>query len=83
MSLRASINLGDLLKGYERKLKADETAKLKLVDSVVVKKQLKDKLIKEIQGFRTRPTAYQALSGISQKSLKETVDKVKAALNYK
>jgi len=83
MTLSSSIKLSDLLKGYERKLKADETAKLKLVDSVVVKRQLKNKLIKEVQGFRTRPSAYQALSGVSPKSLKETVDKVKALLGYK
>jgi len=83
MTLSASINLSNLLKGYERKLKGDEAAKLKLVDSVLVKRQLKNKLIKEIQGFRTRPSAYQALSGVSPKSLKETIDKVKAFLNYK
>jgi len=57
-------------------------SKLKLVDRVAVKKQLKDKLIKEIQGFRTRPTAYKDLVKVSKKSIDDIVKKVKLALHY-
>jgi cell division FtsZ-interacting protein ZapD len=47
-----------------------------------VKNQLKDKLIKEIEGFRTRPASYKELLKVDKKSIDEIVKKVKAQLHY-
>lgn len=66
---------------YEQKLKKDKASKLKLTDRVEVKKQLKDKLIKEIQGFRTKPSDYLELLKVDKSSIKGIVKEIKRQLD--
>lgn len=74
--------MNNILQRYQRKLSEDQRQKLKLTDRVVVKNELKDKLIKEIEGFRTRPTSYKELLKVDRSSVDAIVKKVKAALHY-
>jgi len=73
--------LGLVLTGYEERLKKDKVAHLKLADKVEVKNQLKSKLIKEIEGFRTRPNEYAALQVVDKETIKNVVENVMRKLN--
>jgi len=73
--------LGLVLTGYEERLKKDKVAHLKLADKVEVKNQLKSKLIKEIEGFRTRPSEYAALQVVDKETINKVVENVKRKLN--
>ena len=66
---------------YEERLKQDKLSHLKLVDRVEIKKQLKDKLLKEHQGFRTRPSSYKALSVVEKNSIKSVVENIKRQID--
>ena len=73
--------MGLVLTGYEERLKKDKIAHLKLADKVEVKNQLKSKLIKEIEGFRTRPSEYAALQVVDKETINKVVENVKRKLN--
>lgn len=73
--------MGLVLTGYEERLKKDKVAHLKLADKVEVKNQLKSKLIKEIEGFRTRPSEYAALQVVDKETINKVVENVKRKLN--
>jgi hypothetical protein len=78
----ASLSLSAILKRYQKRLEGDKLAKLKLTDRVEVKNQLKDKLIKEIQGFRTSPAAYKELLKVEKGSIDNIVKQIKSKLHY-
>jgi len=65
------------LKQYEERLKKLKLAHLKLVDRVEVKNELKSKLIKEIEGFRTRPSDYKSLVNLDKGTVKAVVNEIK------
>lgn len=76
----ASLTLTSVLSKYEERLKKDKLAHLKLADRVEVKKALKDKLIKEIEGFRTRPSEYKSLINVDKDTIKQVVADVQRQL---
>jgi hypothetical protein len=78
----ASLSLSAILKRYQKRLEGDKLAKLKLTDRVEVKNQLKDKLIKEIEGFRTSPAAYKELLKVERGSIDNIVKQIKSKLHY-
>jgi len=65
----------------KKDLKKDKVAHLKLADRVEVKNELKTKLIKEIQGFRTRPTEFKALAGVDKSTIQNVVQNIKRQLD--
>ncbi len=77
----SSIKLNSILKLYEERLRKDKLQTLKLVDRVEAKNQLKDKLIKEIEGFRTRPSDYQDLLRVDKIYIMAVVQSIKKQLN--
>jgi len=78
----SSLSLINVLNRYTKRLSADKSAQLKLTDKVSVKNELKDKLIKEIEGFRTRPAAYQDLLRVDKGQIDGIVREIKKRLNY-
>jgi hypothetical protein len=76
----SSLNLSIILKNYEERLRKDKVAHLKLADRVLVKNQLKNKLIKEIQGFRTRPSDYKELLNVDKTTVKAVVQSIRSQL---
>lgn len=64
---------------YSKRLKG--LNQLRIADKVLLKKQLKDKLIKEIEGFRTSPSQYKELINVDPKIVENVVKKIKKALN--
>lgn len=63
------------------KIKKDELSRINLVDRVEIRKALKAKLIKEIQGFRTGdPTGL--VKKVDSKELKKIVKTIKNKLGY-
>lgn len=76
----SSLSLTTILHGYEQRLKKDQLAHLKLADRVEIKNKLKDKLIKEMQGFRTRPSDYKELLDVDKVAIKEVIKAIKSQL---
>jgi len=76
----SAISLGIILQSYEERLKKDKLAHLKLADRVDVKNQLKNKLIREIQGFRTRPADFKELLNVDKSTIKAVVESIKTQL---
>jgi len=72
--------LNNLLSYYEKTLQENEKSKLKLVDVVGIKKQLKQKLLKEISGFRTAPNDYRLLNKVNQNDIDRIVRQIKGKL---
>ncbi len=79
----ASLSLEAIIAKYQQRLSADKKAKLKLTDRVSVKKQLIDKFIKEIEGFRTRPSQYKELLKVDKHSIQKMGHEIKRRLHYK
>jgi len=76
------LNFNHILAKYEAKLKKSQLSKLKLSDVIVIKKNLIDKLTKEIQGFRTASARYTQLRNVNPKDIKRIVKKIKHQLKY-
>lgn len=77
-----SYNLNQLLEKYTSKLKTQELAKLKLVDRVEIKTELKARLIKEIEGIRTNGNEYTELNKMDPNDLNKIVHQIKKKLGY-
>ena len=73
--------MSTLLDKYSEKLKKDKVTKLSLVDRVAAKNQLKDKLIAEIQGLRTRETSYTELTKVNKRVIENIVKDVRKQLH--
>lgn len=62
---------------YTLKLKKDQLSKLKLADRVEIKRQLKSKIYKELEGFRSTGKEYTELSKVNPSDLKRIVNEIK------
>jgi len=71
--------LNTLLQKYTLKQRRDQLSKLRLVDRVQIKKELKAKLIKEVEGFRTNGEEFNAVKSVD---LKRIVSQIKRGLGY-
>lgn len=76
------MNFNHILAKYEAKLKKSQLSKLKLSDVIVIKKNLINKLTKEIQGYRTASASYTQLKSVNPKDIKRIVRKIKKQLKY-
>jgi len=69
--------LNNILQKYTLKLKKDQLSKLKLADRVEIKRQLKSKIYKELEGFRSTGKEYTELSKVNPSDLKRIVNEIK------
>jgi hypothetical protein len=76
-----SLALNAILGKYEARLARDKVSKLKLVDRVEAKNQLKNKLIAEIEGLRTRATSFPELLKVDKTVIAHIVADIKKQLN--
>jgi len=74
--------LNNLLQKYTLKLKKDALSKIGLVDRVEIKKELKEKLAREVEGFRTSGSQYAYVSKVDPSDLKRIVGQIKKKLGY-
>jgi len=72
--------LHNVLNHYETTLRYNEASKLKLVDVIEIKKQLKVKLLKEMQGIRTSDNDFKALLQVNPRDLKRVIREIKGKL---
>lgn len=74
------LKLNALLQQYTMKIKQDQLSKIKLVDRVQIKKSLKAKLLKDLEGFRTTGTQFADVNKVDPNDLKKIVKKIKKQL---
>lgn len=79
-SKTVSNKLDDIMKKYQIKMKTDEMSKIRLVDRVAAKRELKNKLFKEVQGLRTASSNYNRVAKINKNDIKNIVSKIKSKL---
>ncbi len=58
-------------------MKKSKLSTMKLADIIIIKKQLKEKLKKEIQGIRTSSSNYPEIKKVDPKDLKSIMKKIK------
>jgi hypothetical protein len=61
-------------------MKKDALKKIKLVDRVEIKKQLKSKLLKEVEGLRTNGNEFNMVSKVDPSDLLKIVKNIKKKL---
>ena len=77
-----AIRLNNLLSTYHQKFKKEELSKLKLADSITIKKLLADKLQREMQGFRTSPSEYKELDLVNPSDIVRVISNIKMKLGH-
>lgn len=65
---------------YQAEIQRQNSA-VQIADEVTLKKMLKEKLYKEIQGFRTFPSEYQELEKVDQNDIHLIVNSVQQKLS--
>lgn len=75
-----SVLLNDLLYKYEVKLNNEKVSKFKIADEVTLKKMLKEKLYKEIQGFRSSHSDYEELNKVKPEDINNVISQIKHKL---
>lgn len=77
---RVALKLSNLNNYYSTKIKRDQLSELKLSDVITYKNILREKLHKEIQGFRTSPSQYQELEKINANDIEIIMKNVQLGL---
>jgi hypothetical protein len=77
----SSIRLSNLLNLYQSRLTKDGLSKLRLSDEVTLKNLLRDKLQREMQGFRTSPGEYAELNQVNPDDITSIIHEIKMKLN--
>jgi hypothetical protein len=77
-----SSRLNSLLERYTLKMKKDDLKKIKLADRVEIKNELKQKLFKEIQGFRVKGDQFKEVDKVDKSDLQKIVNSIKKKLGY-
>lgn len=65
---------------YETKMRKDELSKLKLSDEITIKNLLRDKLQREMQGFRTSPQEFKELDIVNPDDITNIIMGIKSKL---
>jgi len=81
-SKEMSSRLRSLLEKYTLKMKKDELKKIKLADRVEIKNELKQKLFKEIQGFRIQGDQFKEVEKVDKNDLQKILNSIKKKLGY-
>ena len=70
----------NLIANYEGKMQKDQLSKLKLADEVTIKNLLRNKLQRELQGFRTSPAEYKELEIVNPSDITKIIHDIKLKL---
>jgi len=79
---RTALNLSNVLNRYTVQIKKDAASKLKLTDRIEVKKQLKNKIFREVEGFRNTGKEFTLLKKVSKGDMNKIVNQIKARLGF-
>ena len=60
----------------------DNASKLKLTDRIEIKKQLKNKIFRELEGFRNTGKDFTLLNKVDKGDMNRIVNQVKARLGF-
>jgi len=74
--------LSNVLNRYTVQIKKDEAKKLKLTDRLEVKRELKNKIFREVEGFRNTGKEFTLLKKIDKKDMLRIVNQIKARLGF-
>jgi hypothetical protein len=66
-----------VIANYEVKMRKDQLSKLKLADEVTIKNLLRDKLHREMQGFRTAPGEFKELEMVNPADITRIIHSIK------
>ncbi len=77
---RVGLTLENLLEKYTEKLQEAEVKKAKTVDKSKVKKQLKEKFARDLQGLRNFKNQFNLISKVDQKDLAKIAKQIKNKL---
>jgi hypothetical protein len=80
LAKEVSIRINNLMASYEVKMRKDQLSKLKLSDEITIKNLLRDKLQREMQGFRTSPQEYKELDIVNPADLTNIITGIKTKL---
>ena len=69
-----------LLKKYDLKVKKDQLEQSKVVDREQFKRELKEKILREVEGIRSFGHKESLLSKVNQKDLNKIIKKIKKKL---
>jgi len=75
-----SQSLDNLLNKYTVKMKKAELSKIKLVDRVEIKKQLKEKLLREVEGFRNAGNQFTKIKDVDPADLSKIIKEIEHRL---
>jgi cobalamin biosynthesis protein CobT len=76
----SALKLQNLLAMYEQRLNKNNLSQLRLSDEVTMKNLLRDKLQREMQGFRTSPSEYKELEAINPDDITTIIRDIKGKL---
>jgi len=79
---KTAIDLSSTLNKYTLQIKKDNAKKLKLTDRISVKKQLKSKIFREVEGFRDEGKKYPLIYKVDKGSMKKIVSDIKNRLGF-
>lgn len=74
------MKLSNLNNYYTTKIKRDQLSALKLSDVITIKNALRNKIHKEIQGYRTAPSEYAELDHVNPSDLEIIMKNIKLGL---
>lgn len=74
------MKLSNLNNYYTTKIRRDHLSALKLSDVITIKNSLRNKIHKEIQGFRTSPSQYPELDHVNPSDLEIIMKNIKLGL---
>jgi hypothetical protein len=72
-----AIKMRNLMANYEGKMRKEELSKLKLADEVTIKNLLRDKLQRELQGFRTSSQEYKELEVVNPSDITKIIHDIR------
>lgn len=75
-----AVRLNQLIAQYETKMTKDQLSKLKLADEVTIKNILRDKLQREMQGFRTSSLEFKELDIVNPNDIANIIHDIKLKL---
>jgi predicted house-cleaning noncanonical NTP pyrophosphatase (MazG superfamily) len=75
-----SVLLNNLLFKYEVEINNQRESQFKIADEVTLKNLLKEKLYKEIQGFRTSSSDYEELNKVKPEDINDVITQIKHKL---
>ena len=75
------MQLNNLLNRYEQKMKRDMTSQLHLADVITIRELLRDKLHREVQGFRTSSEEYKELEQVNPNDIRRVVRQVRQKID--